>query len=279
MDILHQYFLNKGTDNFFAMDQAQTEKQLAGYNVSNFLKITPSAETYQKMQNHRLVFKVVNTGFLVWSQVSDNKETVPLISLNSSLKLTFLLKLVNHTFINFTKLDTTVPGELFFFSNKRPDTEVPGFPLIKRSAENTAVSNDYVLSPDGYKSVSDALTSQEKQQVFGVIRICIKGENSSLDITNAQNEIINPAPKFQLVFENRKTIWRYFFNHDQKVKNKDDVIEENGSARQLVTKNEQPLTETGFVSIELDGGELPNPDASVIKPNTADNKIYSEIYM
>ena len=59
----------------------------------------------------------------------------------------------------------------------------------------------------------------------------------------------------------------------------DDVEEENGSAKVLVTKSDQPLTKTGFVTVELDGNELPNPDSRLIKPDQSNNKIYSEIYM
>lgn len=279
VNILHQYYLNKGILDFFGMNTADKEKQLAGYDVSNFFKITPSAETYQKMQNHRLVFKTVNTGFLVWVQVSENQETTPLISLDDTLELTFLLNLVNHTFFNYTKLDASNTGKLYHFSNKRLESEVPGFPLIRIASDNQSVNDDYILSDKGFEEITANLTNKEKQRLFSLIQIRIKGENASLDITNSQKDIRNPALAFQVVFENRKTYWRYFFNKDQKVKNKDDVVEENDNPQQLVTRTDHPLTEKGFVKIELDGAELPNPDASVIKPNGADNKIYSEIYM
>ena len=107
----------------------------------------------------------------------------------------------------------------------------------------------------------------------------MKGDNVSLDITDAQGEIPTPIRTFELLFENRKTTWRYIFNNDQKVKNKDDVKKENGDSKRLITKNEQPLTQKGFVSVELGGIELPNPNSRLIKPDSSSNKIFSEIYM
>lgn len=279
LKLLHQYYLNKGTIDFFDMNPAQMNKQLAGYHVSNFLKITPSTESIIKLKNHRLVFKPVNTGFTVWVQVTETKDTTPLITLPDSLELTFLLTLVNHTFINFTKLDANYSGKLYFFSNKRLATEPPSFPLIGKAANKQAVNQDYVLSPESSADLLSTLLTAEKQNLFGVIRISMKAENASMDCINNLGEINDPAREFQVVFRNRETIWRYIFEKEQEVKNKDSVKKENGSGRQLITKKAHPLTEKGFVSVELGGKELPNPNASVIKPDVSDNKIYSEIYM
>ena len=279
VNILHQYYLNKGSEDFFGMTAGETNKQLAGYRVSNFLKITPSTESTLKLKNHRLVFKPVNTGFVVWAQVSETQDTLPLISLSNTLELTFLLTLVNHTFINFTKLDANNSGKLYFFSNKRLSTEAPSFPLIGKTNNKQAVDEGFIPGTDGTTELLGRLSSSEKLNLFGMIRICMKGENTSMNIINNQGEIFEPAREFQVVFGNRETFWRYYFDKDQQVKNKDDVKKENGSARQLITKKAQPLTEKGFVSVELDGKQLPNPNAAMIRPDLSDNKIYSEIYM
>lgn len=276
--ILHLYYLNKGDVEFFSMKEKEKEKQLAGYDISSFFRIVPTTVTRNKLEGHKLVFKRHNSGFTIWVNVSEDEST-PLIAVDDTLELTFLLNLNAHTFFNLTRLDISNTGKLFFFSNKHLSTESPGFPLISLSVENQLVNDDFAVSSDGEKQVLKALTSQEKNGLFGIIQISMKGENVSLNVTDAQHKINDPFTSFQLIFENRKTYWRYFFNADQKVKNKDDVEKENGSALQLVTKTDHPLTEKGFVSIELDGAELPNPDASMIKPNGADNKIYSEIYM
>jgi len=277
--LLHLYYLNKGTNDFFGMDPNESTKQLAGYDVLNFLKITPTTESRHKLLNQRIVFKPVNTGFTLWTQVSETQETLPLISLDNTLELTFLLTLVNHTFFNFTELDSSNTGKLYFFSNKRLASEAPSFPLIGKTVNKQPIDENYIPGAESTAELLSNLSSKEKQNLFGLIRICMKGENASMDIINNQGEIHDPAKEFQVVFGNRKTIWRYFFEKDQQVKNNDDVKKENGSKRQFISKKAHPLTETGFVSVELDGKELPNPNASMIKPDISDNKIYSEIYM
>ena len=107
----------------------------------------------------------------------------------------------------------------------------------------------------------------------------MKGNTGSLNVSNNQGEIRDPYQVFQIFFPNRETFWRYFFDENQQISGSDDVKKEDGNAKQLVTRSKQPLTAQGFVSIELDGIELPNPDASLIKPDSATDKIYSEIYM
>ncbi|WP_340112897.1 hypothetical protein [Maribellus mangrovi] len=277
--ILHLYYLDKGNDEFFLMNDKDKKKQLADFDISTIFELVPSTVTLRQMAGHKLVFKTTNTGFTVWAHVSENSDSTPLVTLDDTLEFTFLLKLIDHNFYNLTHLDLSNAGKLFFFSNRRLNTESPGFPLIKKSNVTQAAGDDYVLSVEGEKDMLGKLSSSEKKGLFGIINLSMKGDNSTLNITTAQQKIRNPFASFQLVFRNRKTYWRYFFRTDQTVKNKDDVEKENGSAQQLVTKKDHPLTEKGFIKIELDKGQLPNPDASIIKPNEADNKIYSEIYM
>lgn len=278
--IFHQYFLNKGTSDFFSMSEADKEKQLAGYKVSKFFLVVPTAKSRNLLAGQHLVFSLTNTGFMIWVQVSDENDVVPLISLDDALELTFLLQPLNHTFINYTNLTFSSAGKLFFFSNTRPDSEPVSFPLIPFLDDHLAVSENFVLTTDGQKDIQSELTPSElKKNLFGLIRIRMKADVAPLNVTVSPNEIKVSVPVFEIFFENRKTVWRYIFETDQQVKNKDDVKKENGSSKHLITKDFQPLTEKGFVSIELDGDELPNPDAQLVKPNSIDNKIYSEIYM
>ncbi len=107
----------------------------------------------------------------------------------------------------------------------------------------------------------------------------MKGENTSLNVTDAQGKLLSPYKTFEILFENRKTAWRYFFDTDQTVSGADDVEIENGDSKVLITKTDQPLTQKGFVSIKLGGVELPNPNSKLIKPDSRSSKIYSEIYI
>ncbi|MFV0591115.1 MAG: hypothetical protein ACK5M7_06995 [Draconibacterium sp.] len=278
--IHHKYFLNMGTDDFFLMSEEDKEKQLAGYKVSKFFLVVPTTKSRNLLAGQHLVFSLTNTGFVIWVQVSDADDTIPFISLDDALELTFLLKPLNHTFNNFTELSFTSAGKLFFFSNSRLETEPVSFPFIKLLDDHLPVSENFLLSLDGEKKVKAELSrSEQSNNWFGLIKIRMQSDDPTLNVTVSPNEIHTNIPVFEILFENRKTVWRYFFDEKPKVKTNDSVTEETASGLQLITKVPQPLTEKGFVSIQLDGTQLPNPDAQVIKPNSIDSKIYSEIYM
>ncbi len=279
VNILHNYFLDRGLDKFISMDETGKNKQLDSFDVNTFFDIRPTRKTQLELNGHNLVFKAFNTGLTVWSKVSKNDNNTPFISLDDDLSFTFLIQLKDAAFYNYTNLKMEDLGKLYYFSNRKLDTEPSSFLLINKSGDKNGIDDNFVLSDDSEKAELIKLNAIEKDNLFGLIRIYIKGDNSSLNITDTQDKIHNPFKTFEILLNNRKTIWRYLFNNNQKVKNKDDVKKEDGDAKRLITKTEQPLTQRGFVSIELDGNELPNPDAGLIKPDTTSTKYYSEIYM
>ncbi len=279
VDILHNYFLNLGLDEFAAMTDSDKSKQLDSYEITSFLNIIPTPKTLQKLNGQNLVFKITNNGFTVWSKVTGNNDNIPFISLDDELSFTFLVQLKDSTFYNYTNLKLENAGKLYYFSNQKLTTEPGSFPLIKKSGDNISINQNFVLTENGANAELSKLSANEKDNLFAIIRIFVKGKNNSLSITNASNRIKNPVKTFEIFFSNRKTIWRYFFSENQQVKNSDDVKKEAGNAQQLITKTVQPLTQRGFISIELDGTELPNPDARIIKPNSLNTKYYSETYI
>jgi hypothetical protein len=277
--IFHRFFLDKGTDDFKSMNDADQQKQLKDYDFRSFLKVGPTAETRQRLNGYNLVFKQISTGFTVWSKVNENDDTLPFVPLADDLEFTFLLQVNDARFYNYTNLKMENAGKLYYLSNRQLDTEPNNFPLIDKAAGNFHVDEDFILSDDGESGELQQLQPGEKMNLLGLVRIFMKGDNSSLNVTNAQDEIQEPAPAFEVVFKNRSTVWRYLFNADQQVTGGDDVKKENGNSKILITKTEHPLTQTGFISVELGGVELPNPSVALVRPDASDNKIYSEIYM
>jgi hypothetical protein len=279
VDILHNYFLNKGVEGFDLMSEVDKNIQLNSFDVNTLFSILPTRKTQRQLRGHNLIFKSLNTGFTVWSKVSGTDDNIPFISLDDELSFTFLIQLKDALFYNYTDLKLENSGKLYYFSNRKLDAEPGSFSLINSSGDHNNIDENFVLSDDSIKAELGELSVNEKDNLFGLIRISIKGDNSSQNITNAQGKIQSPHKTFEIQLNNRKTIWRYLFSENQKVKNKDDVKEEDGDAQQLITKAEQPLTQRGFISIELDGKELPNPNSRLIKPDILTNKYYSEIYM
>ena len=107
----------------------------------------------------------------------------------------------------------------------------------------------------------------------------MRGENNNLSVITNQGKLKDPYQVFDIHLDNRKTTWRYIFSTDQVVKGSDNVKKEGSSSKILITKNEKPLTQSGFISVELGGIELPNPNNHIVKPDTSNIKYYSEIYM
>ena len=279
VNLLHKYYLNKGTDDYFSMNDAEKEKQLAGYKLSDLFSIVPSALTKQKILGQKLRFILTGCRLMVWVKVSEQNASIPFIPLEDTLELTFLLKSTNYTFIHITQLGLLNAGQLFYFSNKRLATEDTGFPLIKKENNTSEVNESYLLNSTSAANELKQLDADEKKGLLGIIRICIKGENGGYHILKQNGNLRSEHRTYNIVFANRKTTWRYLFESDQNVTGADDVKKEEGNARQLVTRSEKPLTAKGFVSIKLGDKELPNPDIFQLKPNEALTKIYSEIYM
>jgi len=291
VNIPHLYFLNKGVDVFQQMDEDEKKKQLDTYNVSDFFQIVPTTQTLRKLNGHGLSINLNYCGFIVFTKVSEENDRLPFIPLDDDQSFTFLLKLNNPLFYNYTNLNLENTGKLFYFSNRRLSIESNTFPLINLYGENSIIDESYILTDEAQAEELKNLTPTEKEQLFGLVRIFVKGDESSHDIlveeefadendeTIIQNVIPDPPRSFETVFDNRKTTWRYLFKSGQVVSGLDDVEIENGDASVLVSKDLQPLTSKGFVSVKLNGRELPNPGVNMIKPDIVNDKIFSEVYM
>ena len=279
VDLLHLYFLNNGLKTFFTMNATEAAKQLDGYALNSFLSIAPTLETQEKLNGYSLVFRNLNSGFTIWTKVSNTDNAIPFIPLLDDLSLTFLIKINDPAFYNYTNLKLDNQGKINYFSNRRLATEAPAFPLINKSGDHFNINETFALTPESAASELKNLSPGEKTNLLGLIRLHMKADVPALNIIDSNGKISNPLKNFELVFANRKTFWRYIFRKDPKVKNNDDVKMEGADPNVLISKSEQPLTQKGFISVELGGKDLPNPDSKLIKPDSLNSKYYSEIYM
>jgi hypothetical protein len=279
VNILHKYFLNKGVDEFSAMKESDKNRQLEEYDINTFFSVEPTNNTDRKISGHNLVFKTNNTGFTVWSNVVGNNKNIPFIALDNDLSFTFLLKLKDAAFFNYSNLKLENACKIYYFSNRKPADEPGTFRLINQSGNNHNINKNFVLTDTTIEAELKKIDAFEKENLFGIIRIFIKADKPALHITNVQGRVKNPFKTFELLFDNRKTFWRYIFNHDKTVDAVDDVEKEGVDSKILISKIEQPLTQRGFISLKLGGIELPNPDEGLVIPDTLNDKYYSEIYM
>lgn len=279
VNIFHRYFLDKGTKEFRLMDKNDRLNQLRNYNAGAFIKILPDEETTGIFKGHSMVFKETDSGFSVWIKLADNNDNAPFIDIEDDLNLTFTMQIKDSLFYNYTDLKSEDREKLYCLSNRKPDTEPDGFSLIDEAGGTSFFDERFIFSEEGQKNVQSLLPVSRKTGLLGIIRIFMKGDKSELNITDSQYRITVPTKHFEVILKNRNTFWRYLYDSDRQVTAADDVKHENGNLKVLVTKNALPLTQTGFVSVELNGTELPNPGVNFIKPDKAENKIFSEIYM
>lgn len=279
INIHHLFFLNRGLDEYNSMSDANKSKQKDNYNVNDFFKIFPAYETQQKLKGHNLVFKTGHNGITIWSKVTGANKKTPFISLNDDLDFSFVIQIKDSRFYNYSDIKMENAGKTLYFSNKRLSSEPNTFPLINKKGDNSKIDESFVLSEVGTFKEKAKLLVSEQDNLFGIITVFMKADNSSLHITDSQGKIPDPFKEFELQINNRKTFWRFIFNQEQTVVAADDVIKEGVDSKILISETEQPLTQRGFISLELGGVELPNPDDGLVIPDISNNKYYSEIYM
>ncbi|WP_163397768.1 hypothetical protein [Flavobacterium fluviatile] len=265
--LLHNYFLNSGEDNYSGMSAKNKAKMLQKFRIDSFAAITPTIETNIRLRNFKMVFKPTKTGFRVYVMVKDD-ATDPFISIPADLKLDFKISITDYQFENYTTLEFS-RKQIFLFSNVKPSTEPVSFKYIPKINNNVLISNDYLVSEETTEHFISELHTPEKQDVFGMISLTMRGDNNSKDILNNSGKIVNP--NFKIHFDNRKTFWKYI---------------NRKAGTEIITNAEKPLACSGYVEIdpltdftppEPATHQYPNPSVkSILKINS---DYYSEIFI
>lgn len=264
--LLHNYFLNNGEETFASMTNADKEKMMQQFSADAFIAVMPALETNTVLKNYKMVFKKTKTGFGIYIKMKD--EFDPFIKVPADLNLKFLIKINDYQFENYTNLDFVL-NQVFLFSNVRPLTEPVSFEYLPLINDNKLISNDYLVSEETTANLLSTLQPSEQQNVFGVISLTTKGDNSSGNIIDNSDKMI--SPNFKIHFDNRKTFWRYI----------------NRKAGTIIkTTAAKPLTRSGFVEIDPVNDLEPSQPAESQYPNPSVKSItkinsdyYSEIFI
>lgn len=264
--LLHNYFLNNGEETFASMTNANKEKMLQSFNTDAFTAITPTLETNIVLKNYKMIFKKTKTGFGVYVKVKD--ELDPFIKVPVDLNLKFLIKINDYQFENYTNLDFALT-QAYLFSNVKPLTEPVSFEYLPKINDNKLISNAYLVSEETTVNLISTLQPSEQQNVFGIISLTAKGDNSSGNIINNLGKMI--SPNFKIHFDNRKTLWKYI---------------NRKAGTEIKTNAAKPLTRSGFVEIDPltdftpsqpPESQYPNPSVKSITKINSD--YYSEIFI
>lgn len=141
VEILHDYFLSRGSTVFEAQPKADQESLITLYSVGNFLEIFPDDSTLAKLAGHKMIFRSSGMGFLVAVQTDPPASDVrPVIPPTADFRLTFALRIKDARFANYTELGPEIT-RFYRFSNDSNNTvagirflsqRVKGFDTLKR---------------------------------------------------------------------------------------------------------------------------------------------------
>ncbi len=320
--INHDYFLDDGDTKFDDLPEDEQNARLANYNISEYLTITPVLKTSLDLRNHKIVFKQTDRGFTLlanvdeYTKASDSSQVLcPKIQPSKDLMLTFELRFKDTYFRNYTSSIEDEENRFFYFSNIRPDGENNSLSIFFK---NTKVHTQFLLQPETSRTIihniitndiapinslglenitlidpedidepinvdllNTYIETQKRDGLIGYFRFGIDGRNNNdllvdttVEVPNDPDEVLlglpDETPDPVLRFENTKTFWRYI-----------DISEDEV----FTTKDEQPLTQNGFIELKKKDFENPkpknmffsNPDKRHV--TIEEDNIYSEIFI
>src|SRR6185437_5406193 len=134
VDIAHDYFLSRGDVVFEA--QADTDRPALAslYSVGDFLDVYPDDATRSVLAGHKMLFRATDAGFGVSVQVDPSASDIrPMIPPSGDLKLTFVLRVADAPFANYTELGPLSAGFYRFGNDSQNRTAGVNF-LTSRAA-------------------------------------------------------------------------------------------------------------------------------------------------
>lgn len=187
--------------------------------------IEPTIQCHKILSGHRLIVKNQVNGIVVIAPV--DSESKPWIELAENLQFSFILKLKNKEFIDFTEVDwKPVNNVIYHFSNQNniegSDLEITQIKLCDRKLPKA-------------------------QNIFGIV-----------DISNPSSisPILNQWNQYKIKFKSKKQQWHYYLLADSETNGDEFLIRDKDTSRKTEIKF------TRFTSAEA---EKTDPIFSLLK--------------
>lgn len=131
VDIMHDYFLSRGSAVFEAQPETDRNALTTVYSVGNILEIFPDEPTLAKLSGHKMIFRTTGMGFVVAVQTDPSATSPqPAIPLAADLRLTFALRIKDPRFANYTELGQAETG--FYRFGNDMNNEVAGINFLSQ---------------------------------------------------------------------------------------------------------------------------------------------------
>lgn len=270
--VLHSYFLNSGNDEYNSMTLDKKKKIVKNYDFENFIEILPSKETFLQLKNNHLVFQINKSEIKIGVKISQDDPELTFANLSLSLTMTFIIKIKDSFFENYTDINL-LPNRILYLSNIKPVDEPIPFKYIPLLSNSVFINDNYIVSEISTAKILKALEDFEKRGVLGIVSLKMQGDVPNLNILTNQKKIITPTPNFKIHFNNRKTFWKYT---------------KTNSAFEVETSLEKPLTQNGFVEIDpltdfttnpAEASDYQYPNPSIKSIQKIGSKTYSQIFI
>ncbi len=267
VQILHEFFLNNGTEAFDEMNPAKQQERLRNYVYRNFLEVIPTAGTRKVLQNQRMLLRTSNDGFsvVVTTHFPEPDEFVPVIDIADDLELRFLVKVHDPQFENYTDLEI-VKKEIFLFANAKPAGigEMEYIPL--KGTGSPLITNAFRMDEGDSADLLKNIPDPEAIGTFGLFVFRMKsdvemeaGSETPYDIT-APGGLVRETPRqFVIEFANRSTIWKYYYTN---------------TPYYAETTGTHPLTRNGFINITVSNLDFKKSDPNAPDPDPANFQDY-----
>lgn len=117
VDIAHDYFLSRGDVVLEAQADVDRAAIANVYSVGDFLEVFPDDATKAVLAGHKMLFRTTAAGFSVAVRLDPSaSDARPMVPPADDLKLTFVLRLTDSSFVNYTELGP-VTTSFYRFSN------------------------------------------------------------------------------------------------------------------------------------------------------------------
>lgn len=122
VNVLHHFLLNRGQQNFAAMNLDEQAAMMLLYDSGSIFQIVPSARSRADLDRHNCLVRQTATGLIVGMKAQADsgppKSYTPSQTLDDDLVFTFYLHLRDFNLLNFTALPLTGnTGRIYLFQN------------------------------------------------------------------------------------------------------------------------------------------------------------------
>jgi hypothetical protein len=143
VDIAHDYFLSRGDVVLEAQADVDHTALANLYSVGDFLEVFPDEATISVLAGHKMLFRATAAGFRVAVRLDPSASDLrPMVPPADDLRLTFVLRLTDSSFANYTELGPVATG--FYRFGNDSQNRTAGVNFLSSRASTFVTTRRYV---------------------------------------------------------------------------------------------------------------------------------------